>query len=73
MEYSGVEEGLSDRKEGAMHLLGSVSWFMVGFKAVFIVACAQNAVGTPQSPTSGLLIIEKQLLLRHYRCNRPGD
>ena len=72
MEQSGVEKGLSDRKEGAMHLVGSVSWFMVGFKPVFTVACAQNAFGTPQSPTSGLLIIEK-LLLRHYRCNRPGD
>ena len=47
MEYSGVEEGLSDRKEDAMRLVGSVSRFMVGFKAVLTVACAQNAVGTP--------------------------
>ena len=71
MEQSGVEEGLSNHKEGVMYCVGSVSQLMVGFKAVIIVTCSPNVVRTPESPTSGMFNFEKQFLLRQYRRNRP--
>ena len=59
MRQSGVEEGFSNYKEGDMYCVASVSKFMVGFKAVFIVTCSPNVVKTPQSLTSGMFNFEK--------------
>ena len=58
MEQSGVEEGLSNHKEGVMYFVGSVSQLMVGLKAESIVTWSPNVVRTPHSPTSVIFNFE---------------